>query len=123
MSFQCGAIVCAANVLDPNGKNPKNRFVVLIRDFAAGDETLFGVAITSTFSYPLSEMMVSLPFSQNPKGRCKTGLSRDSVAVCDWIVGFAIDDLLEQTGFTPPMELEEILKRVEERLDFFLQAK
>ena len=67
-------------------------------------------------------MMVSLPFSKNPKGRCKTGLNRDSVAVCDWIVGFAFDDMLEESGFTPPMELEEILKRVEERLDFLPQA-
>ncbi len=116
MSLQCGAIVCARNVLDPNGKNPKNRFVVLIRDHSEGDETLFGVAITSSFTYPLSEVMVNLPFSRNPKGRCKTGLSKDSVAVCDWIVGFTDDDLLEEIGFTPPTELEEILSRVEEHL-------
>ena len=73
-----GTILLVRNVLDPQGRSPKERPVVAIA-FPDGD--LLGVAVTTTFAYPLGVYQVELAYATD--GQCHTGLREPSVAVAD----------------------------------------
>jgi mRNA-degrading endonuclease toxin of MazEF toxin-antitoxin module len=105
-----GTIVLAAGVLDPNGVNPKDRFLVLLRDLNEDDPTAFGVAITGTFPASLPGTSIRLPFHR--QGRCATGLTKPSVAECTWIVEVESSAILRRSGVAPPRELLAILEAV-----------
>jgi mRNA-degrading endonuclease toxin of MazEF toxin-antitoxin module len=107
-----GTILFVVNVLDPNGVNPKNRRVVLIRNYCDGDEFAYGVAITGEFDYPLTEDQIELPFQRPGGTRCGTGLTKESVAKCDWIVEADAADLRKRVGHLPPNYLNPVLARV-----------
>ncbi len=80
-----GTVILVVQVPDKNGVNPKDRFVVLVRDFDDADPLVYGVAVTGTFAFPLPPTSVRLPYHR--QGRCKTGLTQDCIADCTWIVG------------------------------------
>src|SRR5437588_1463838 len=71
-------------VPDPHGRNPKSRPFVII-DPTSGiepGETLVAVAITSTFSLPLSKSLV--PMRWNSAGTVETGFRTRCFAKVDW---------------------------------------
>ena len=107
-------ILLISQIPDKNGVNPKDRFVVLVRDFHDADVLAYGVAVTGTFHYPLPATSVSLPYHR--QGRCVTGLTKDSVADCTWVVVAAPADFLKRNGMTPPIPLVSILREVQAHL-------
>ena len=114
LKYPRGTILLVSQVPDKNGVNPKDRFVVLIRDFDDADTLAYGVAVTGTFNLPLPATSVRLPYQR--QGRCKTGLNKDSIADCTWIVVAASQDLGKRNGITPPIQLLTILQQVQNHL-------
>ena len=109
-----GNIVLIRKVPDKQGRNPKDRFVVLVRDYNDGDADLLGVAVTGTFDLPLPSTSIKLPWKRD--GNCKTGLDKPSIADCTWLVVATPDDFMKKQGFTPAIELEKIIAEVQNQL-------
>ena len=111
-----GSIVWA-RVPDENGVNHKERPAVIVTatDDIDVNDPLVAVAVTGTFSNPLRESQVALPF--HPSGNTRTKLRRPTVAVCDWIVRIKKADILQVAGIVPPGPLTEIMEKVEALLD------
>jgi hypothetical protein len=114
LKYQRGTILLVSQVPDKNGVNPKDRFVGLVRDFDDTDTLAYGVAVTGTFTLPLAATSVRLPFHR--QSRCKTGLNKDSVADCTWVVVATPRDFMKRNGVTPPTELLTILRQVQNYL-------
>lgn len=113
LKFQRGAVVYVRQVSDERGGNHKDRRVVLVADFDDADPTAFAVAITSQFGQPLRADMVRLSFHR--QGKCGSSLTKDSVAVCNWFIVVASEDIRDKTGFVTSKQLVQILERVESR--------
>ena len=113
MSTLCqGRIVHALDAIcDPQGRNPKeNRPFVVVStpEEIDRDDDLHLVAISSR--PPTSDDDVPLPWAAG--GRCMTGLSMPSVAVCSWTERVPQDRVTVGRGFVRPSELEQILRNV-----------
>jgi mRNA-degrading endonuclease toxin of MazEF toxin-antitoxin module len=109
-TLQQGHIIWAT-VYDQAGRNPKCRpAVVLTATSEIGVGPVACAAVTSRFSLPLPEHKVELPWS--PGRHPQTGLYLRCVAVCDWLLKIAIDDVISVGGTVPPAELQEILAQV-----------
>jgi len=106
-----GRIVWAM-MRDPQGRNQKLRPGVIISDDdeIARTNRIFVIAITGTFSDPLDEWEVRLPW--NRSGTTATRLKKPVVAVCNWLIELKAEDVESFAGIVPPTILEEILKRV-----------
>jgi len=100
LKYAQGTILLVSQVPDKNGVNHKDRFMVLVRDFEDTDAIAYGVAVTGTFNHPLPATSVSLPYHR--QGRCVTGLNKESIADCTWIVLATSKDIKKRNGFTPP---------------------
>jgi hypothetical protein len=81
-----GCIVWADDVLDPAGRNPKRRGIVVLehQTRATGEVEVVGVAVTGTFPKPLPADHVELPWKRDRNVR--TRLDKPSAAVCSWVV-------------------------------------
>jgi hypothetical protein len=109
---QQGSII-RANVVDPQGGNPKTRPLVVI---SGNDDLLLSgeiscVAITGEIADPPLEDEVLLPWDASR--RCRTGLTKRSGAKCSWNCEIEDDDVVEFKGHCPPAELERILEIVD----------
>lgn len=109
--YSRGEIVFVAQVTDNNGVNPKDRPVVLVRDLEDGDDVAFGVAVTSSFAFPLPPSSIPLPFHRN--GACRSGLTLPSIADCTWIVLASPADIIRRCGTTPAAKFVAILQQVQ----------
>jgi len=113
-----GRIICADNVLDPAGRNPKRRrFVVLEHEVgASGEITVVGVFVTGTFLKPPPKDHIKLPWS--PDGRAQTRLTKESYAVCShpyiYHLTFASEDEIEFRGSVDGRTLDQITAKIEE---------
>ncbi len=110
-SFARGQIVLA-EVLDPQGRNPKTRPLVIVTETEEirEDQPFFGIAITGTFSLPLPDDCVKLPWDR--QGHPRTGLKKPSVAVCGWPEELRHDSIRRVMGVVPAKELLEILQKI-----------
>ncbi len=99
-------------VQDPAGTNPKLRPVVIVTPANEVEvaDTLIGVAVTTSFSEPLPENQIPLPWQ--PEARTITKLSKPSVAVCNWLVSMERSAIVEMKGVVPPRVLEKIIERL-----------
>lgn len=111
MNIQQGSIVWVA-IADPAGKNPKCRpgVVVTPTHEIVADQTIVIVAATSTFKKPLPQNVVPIPWYRG--GHPVTGLFRETVAVCDWLVEVFQSDVVRIGGVCPPTTLSQILSRL-----------
>ena len=85
LKYQRGTVVICSQVPDPNGVNPKNRPIVLVRDFDDTEPHAYGVAITGEFDYPLPAssifapyipvLVTAIPDSEKNPWLCAIGLS------------------------------------------------
>jgi hypothetical protein len=78
-----GAIIRVPDVREPGGQNPKDRRFVVLRHqiLPTGEVRVVGAFVTGTLPKPLPEDHV--PIEQwDPTGRCRTGLTKRSAAVC-----------------------------------------
>jgi len=114
LKFQKGAVVFVSQLPDENGVNSKDRPIVLIRDHDDSETVAYGVAISGEFDYPLPNSSILLPYHR--EGRCKSGLTKESVAVCSWVVIVSPKDFLGKVGFIPSTLLQKILEQVQVRI-------
>ncbi len=115
MDYRQGQL-CAA-LIHPERGEPKQRPVVIVTrtEEISANQPVVVVAVSTTFSEPLSADQIELPFET--RGRCSTGLARRSVAVCSWLTTLNVADLGEVRGYVPPPILLKILGRVRTHLD------
>jgi hypothetical protein len=114
LKYPRGTIILVSQVADPNGVNPKDRPVVLVRDFDDQDPVAYGLAVTGTFTHPAPPTSVVLPYHR--QGRCATGLTKQCIADCTWVVVAAAQDVIKRLGVTPPIQLLTVLKEVQAHL-------
>lgn len=109
-SHPAGTIVYIKDVTPVGGGEAKTRPVILLDDCCDADEFIVGVAVTSEFNRPLEPFAVELPFGSH--GKCKTGLTKPSIAHCEWIVKSHPSDVCERVGYVT----DDILLQIAERL-------
>lgn len=101
------ADIIFAEVLDPNGRNPKTRRVVVLTpdvELTAGFPVVVA-AVTSRLPNPLTAHYVMLPY-KNPPGRYpKTGLTKEAAVLCTWVVTISLNDIRGRSGFVPPTHM------------------
>jgi hypothetical protein len=114
-----GAIFRVLDVSDPGGRNPKDRrFVVLEQEILpTGEVRVVGAFVTGTFPKPLPEDHI--PIKQwAPQGRCRTGLSKPSAAVCSpkyiYRFTFKVATEIEVIGFIDGQLHSAIVAKVTE---------
>jgi hypothetical protein len=98
------ADILFAEVLDPNGQNPKVRRVVVLTpdlELAAGYPIVVA-AVTGTLPNPLTADYVRLPYKNPPGRHPKTGMTKEAAVLCTWIVSIRQDDIRGCSGFVPP---------------------
>jgi hypothetical protein len=98
------ADILFAEVLDPNGQNPKTRRVVVLtpdRELAAGFPIVVA-GVTGTLPDPLTADYVRLPYKNPPGRHPKTGLTKEAAVLCTWVVAITPNDVRGRSGFVPP---------------------
>ena len=111
MSLQQGSIIWAT-VADQAGRNPKCRPAVVVTPTheISADDTFVVVAATGTFSNPLPDNRVELPWQAG--GHPATGLYKRCVAVCDWLAELNVADVVSVGCVVPPAVLNRILDKL-----------
>jgi mRNA-degrading endonuclease toxin of MazEF toxin-antitoxin module len=114
-----GHIVIVSDVLDPQGRNSKDRPCVVVGVSSADDaETLYRVVgITTSLPAELTPDHVPIPW-QRPR-HPETGLNERNAALCSWVVRVDESRIIRRIGDTPPrrlLEIAEALKRLAEGL-------
>lgn len=111
MALQQGSIIWVV-VADKGGVNPKCRPAVVVTptDEITDDDTFVVVAATSTFTKPLPENQIELPWKAG--GHPVTGLYKRCVAVCDWLAEVSHSDVDSIGGIVPPAVLRKILAQI-----------
>jgi mRNA-degrading endonuclease toxin of MazEF toxin-antitoxin module len=102
----------AAEVLDPQGRNPKIRPVVIVTPTEAIQPgvAFYGVAITGSLPNPLTAEFVLISFQVDGRGR--TGMKKRCAAKCDWLVPPQHDLARHDIGFVSTKVLTAIVERV-----------
>jgi mRNA-degrading endonuclease toxin of MazEF toxin-antitoxin module len=111
-----GEIVLVSALLDPQGRNPKDRPCVVISPASEPGEGLpiKVVAITTLIPDPMPDDHVLIPY-QRPR-HPRTGLNRRAAAVCSWIEWIDEGRVIRPVGFVPARQLLAIAQ-VLARLD------
>lgn len=108
MVLQQGSIVWV-EVSDPAGRNPKCRPAVIVTpdaEICAG-QPIVVVAATTKVGQPLPANRVPLPWQAGKHPI--TGLYKECVAVCDWLVEIDQSQIKDIAGVCPPDILSTIL--------------
>jgi mRNA-degrading endonuclease toxin of MazEF toxin-antitoxin module len=111
-----GDIVLVADLLDPNGVNPKTRPCVVVtrdEDLAVGASIVVS-AISTLLPGPLPADSVLMLF--HPQGRARTGLKTRSAAFARWLVEVDPGRIVRTLGRAPSrqmIELAEMISRIE----------
>ena len=101
------ADIIFAEVLDPNGQNPKTRRVVVLTpdiELAAGFPIVVA-GVTGTLPNPLTADYVKLPYKSPPGRHPKTGLTKEAAVLCTWVVSITPNDIRGRSGFVPPAHM------------------
>lgn len=108
--LQQGSLVWV-EVVDPNGLNRKCRPALVVSPNPNADpENIVAVAVTSTFTKPLPETHVALPW--DPCGNSRSGLKRECYAVSNWIVRFSSVEVRQEGGFVGDQALKRVLSKL-----------
>lgn len=110
-SPSCGRIIIAT-VPDPQGRNAKQRPLVIVSPDEAiqRNEPLVAVAISTSYDQLDPAEYVILPW--HPQGNTRTKLKARCAAVCTWLVEITATDITKFGGLVPPSQLSEILEKV-----------
>jgi hypothetical protein len=98
------ADIIFAEVLDPNGQNPKTRRVVVLTpdgELAAGFPIVVA-GVTGTLPKPLTSDYVKLPYKNPPGRHPKTGLTKEAAVLCTWVISITPNEIRGHSGFVPP---------------------
>ena len=107
----CGRIVLAG-VVDPQGRHPKVRPLVLLTSDAdiQGGAPLVAAAISTSFDQLDPSMYVSLPW--HPAGNARTKLTAPCAAVCTWLVEVSPDCIVKYGGWVPSDKMQELFDKI-----------
>ncbi len=111
------ADIIFAEVLDPNGQNPKTRRVVVLTpdvQLAAGSPIVVA-GVTGTLPNPLAADYVKLPYKNPPGRHPKTGLTKEAAVLCTWVVSIASSDIRGRSGFVPPAHMAIVNSKTADR--------
>lgn len=108
LTHRYGEIVLVSAILDPQGRNPKDRPAVIVTPEDRIDEgqSIEIVAITTLIPDPLPDDHVLLPWHR-PK-HPRTGLNKRCAAVCSWLAWVDESRVIRSVGFVPGRQLLEI---------------
>jgi hypothetical protein len=107
--------VILANVFDPQGRNPKERPLVVVEDFEEGDPGVFCVAVTSALPNPIPAEYVTLPWHRDRRVS-RTGLTARCAAVCTWRVMVTQEQVVARLGQVPNQALLQIVTQIQKSL-------
>jgi mRNA-degrading endonuclease toxin of MazEF toxin-antitoxin module len=113
--YRYGEIVLVADLLDPNGLNPKDRPCVVVTDPKSPlpDRRQIIVAISTVVPEPLPPGYVLLPWYR--PHHPVTGLNKRAAAICPWLEEVGEDRILRKLGVVPDAHLlriaAELLRR------------
>lgn len=98
-----------AELLDPQGRNPKVRMAVIITPTTEirADDDVIVVAVTSQTDAAPPDVCVELPWHRD--GHPRTKLNRRNVAVCTWLVTIPVAEIRSLSGHVPTPELLRII--------------
>jgi len=101
-----------AELLDPQGRNPKVRPAVVLTSTSEihPDGEIVIAAVTSQTDTVPAGLAVELPWHRHGHPRMK--LNRRNVVVCDWTVTIRVEDIRSLGGHVPLPELARILSIV-----------
>jgi mRNA-degrading endonuclease toxin of MazEF toxin-antitoxin module len=111
VAIQQGSIVWL-NLDDQAGRNPKCRPAVVVtptHEISQHDDLQL-VAIVGTFSKPLPPNRILLPWQHGKHPG--TGLYKECVAVCDWILDVPLSAIVSVGGLCPRPTLKKILAQL-----------
>lgn len=108
LSRAYGEIVLVSALLDPQGRNPKDRPAVIVTPTGEIDPALAFqvVAVTTLLPDPLPDDHVLLPW-QRPR-HPRTGLNRRCAAVASWLARVDEARVIRSVGVVPGRQLLEI---------------
>ena len=112
--FAHGSIVLVAGMLDPHGRNPKDRPCVVVTkpgDAPPGHQVV--VAISTLLPDPLPDDYVPLPWHRSNHPR--TGLNKKNAAIGRWVEIVEDSRIVRAIGIVPDrplMALVEVLNRL-----------
>lgn len=109
-TFAAGDVL-QVGCLDPQGRNPKLRPVVVFQ--VGGDGSAQCVAVSGEYGHPLPPTEVRLPHASSPRARCSTGLTKPCAAVCTWRLTVPLAGPASRLGAVPSRHLLAILTAVE----------
>jgi hypothetical protein len=109
-----GSIVLVADMLDPQGRNPKDRPCVIATDPGSTPEGYeLVVAISTVLPSPLPDDYVPLPY-MDPR-HPRTGLNKRNAAIGGWVEVIEESRIIRKLGHVPGKQLKaltEILARL-----------
>ena len=97
---------------DPQGHNPKEGrpFIVMTtNDDIKKGAPIYAVGISTTFDASNKDIIVVLPYGPT----ARSGLKRESAAVCNWIIQIAPDNIDVGPGYIHPRLVIEIAEKIE----------
>jgi hypothetical protein len=106
-----GSIVLVADMLDPQGRNPKDRPCVVVTkpgDAPPGHQVV--VAISTLLPDPLPDDYVPLPWHRS--NHPKTGLNKKNAAIGRWVEDSRIMRTIGIVPDKPLMALVEVIDRI-----------
>ena len=104
-----GSIVLVAGLLDPHGRNPKDRpCVVVTRPGDAPEGRQLVVAISTLIPDPLPDDYVPLPWHRSSHPR--TGLTRKNAAIGRWVESVEDSRIIRKLGIVPDKTLLAVAK-------------
>ena len=113
--YAYGDIVLVSGLLDPQGRNPKDRPCVVVTNPAMSPEgRQLVVAISTTLPDTLPDDYVLLPYHHAHHPR--TGLNRRNAAIGRWVREVEESQILRKVGIVPGKQiraLAEILARLD----------
>ncbi len=112
MSQLCRGRIVWVELLDPQGRNPKCRPVVIVSPDTdiREDGHVWVVAITTQLDEAPAEVQVELPWER--RGHPRTKLRERCAAVCSWMVRVSVASIQEYAGTVPGRQLLDILTRI-----------
>jgi hypothetical protein len=99
-------------VPDPQGKNPKVGrpfIVVTINEDIKKGGPIYAVGVTTIFDASQSDLYVPLPYGPT----ARTGLTRQSAALCTWVIDIPPDQVDVGPGFIHPSLVAKIGENIE----------
>ncbi len=103
--YRAGDIIEARDVPDTSGGNHKDRPVLVMRDILEGDEEFLALGITTSFSHPIPAHCVLLSYGTH--GRCRTGLTEESVINGHWFICLPTANIRHRRGHAGEQEYRD----------------